>query len=39
MNNSCGHLESRQVLVNSLPLAVCAKGGILCHEDSPGLCC
>lgn len=33
MNKSCGHFESRQV-VNSLPRAVCDKGGIRCLESS-----
>lgn len=34
MNNSCGRLEYRQVAVNSLPFAVCEKGGISCLESS-----
>lgn len=34
MSNFCGRFESRQVVVLSLPHAVCGKGGIRCLESS-----
>lgn len=34
LDNSCGHFESRQVVVKSLPYAVCDRGGMGCAESS-----